>query len=192
MYKIISILVLLNCLSINLIGQSTNSYTLSGAIVVGTTNLPLVGANIISSNGFGTKSNSVGEFELSTSHNDTIKISYIGFKTIRYISPKKESGKYLIKFRMYADSISLAEVEIFPWPTYKEFKKSFLAMNKEDEKIKMKSVKMYIDKSRSIQTPSILSPASFIYDRLFDKKAKVRRRLARRRKTIKNSKYKNE
>lgn len=192
MYKIISILVLLNCLSINLIGQNINSYTLSGAIVDGRTNLSLVGANIISSNGFGNKSNTVGEFELPTFHNDTIKISYIGFKTIRYISPKKESGKYLIKFKMYADSISLAEVEIFPWPTYKEFKKSFLAMNKEDEKIKMEGINMNIDKSRTAYTPSILSPASFIYDRLFDKKAKVRRRLARRRKTIKNSKYNNQ
>ena len=188
MYKIFLTLLTTFCLSINLIGQKDSTYTLSGTVVNGHVNSPLIGANIISSNRFGTKTNDTGEFEINTSANDTIKISYIGYKTISYVSPAKENGKYLIKFKMYKDSISLAEVEIFPWPTYKEFKKAFTAMNKANERININGVNTYVDKQRTAYAPSIMSPASFIYDRLFDKKAKIRRRLARRRKTIKNSK----
>lgn len=106
---------------------------------------------------------------------------------MKYVAPKKKNGKYLIKFKLYKDSVSLSEVEIFPYPTYKEFRKAFLAINKEHEKVKMKGVSMYTDKSRTANRPTVLSPASFIYDKLFDKKAKMRRRLSRRRKTIKQS-----
>lgn len=168
--------------------QNTNSYILSGTIVNGITNTPLVGANLLSTTNIGTRTNKLGEFSINVSSSDTLKISFIGFKTINYIIPYKENGKYLIKFKMYKDSISLTEVEVFPWPSYKEFKKAFLAINKEEDKIKMEGVNMYIDKSTTSYTPSIFSPASFIYDKLFDKKAKIKRRLARRRKTIKNSK----
>ena len=50
-------------MSINLIGQKNSSYTLSGTVVNGTINLPLIGANIISSSRFGTKTNDSGEFD---------------------------------------------------------------------------------------------------------------------------------
>lgn len=157
-------------------------------MVSGKTNTPLVGANLLSTTNIGTKTNISGEFNINVTSNDTLKISFIGFKTIKYIVPQKENGKYLIKFRLYKDSIALSEVEVFPWPSYKEFKKAFLAINKEEDKIKMEDVNMYIDKSTTPYTPSIFSPASFIYDKLFDKKAKIKRRLTRRRKTIKKSK----
>ena len=187
MYKSISIVLITSFLSLQLSSQNQNSYTLAGTIVNGNINTPLVGANIISSNRIGTKTSEIGGFEIHTHSYDTLKISFVGFKTLKYICPPKEDGKYLIKFKMYRDSISLEEIEIFPWPTYKEFKKAFLAMSKENEKIKMKGVNMYVDKLRTAPKPSITNPASFIYDKLFDKKAKMRRRIARRRKTIKKA-----
>ncbi|PCJ22914.1 MAG: hypothetical protein COA97_12690 [Flavobacteriales bacterium] len=168
--------------------QIINPYILSGTIVDGETNKPLAGVHLLSSRKTGSKTNEIGGFSINIFPSDTLKISFIGFKTIEYIIPYKKSGKYLIKFRMYKDSISLAEVEVFPWPTYKEFKKAFLIMNKQEEKIKIEGLNMYIDKSRTAPKPTIMNPASYIYDKLFDKKAKMRRRLARRRKTIKNSK----
>ena len=164
-----------------------NSYTLSGTVVNGKHNQPLVGANILTNRSVGTKTNEIGEFIINIYPNDTLKISYIGFKTIRYLVPYKEVGKYLIKFKMYTDSVSLSEINIYPWPTYKEFKEAFLAINKEDEKITIKGIKMYQDKVIVSKAPSPLSPVSFIYDKLFDKQAKRKRRLKRRRKTIKNS-----
>jgi hypothetical protein len=162
-------------------------FTLSGAVVNGSNNKPLVGANLLSNRNIGAKTNEIGEFSVNIHPNDTIKISYIGFKTISYIVPYKKNGKYLIKFKMYKDSVSLSEIIIYPWPSYKEFKAAFLAINKQDEKIIMEGVKMYIDKNIIPKPPSIMSPASFIYDKLFDKQAKRIRRLKRRRKIIKDS-----
>jgi len=46
---------------------------------------------------------------------------------------------------------------------------------------------MYQDKINEIKPPSIMSPASFIYDKLFDKQAKLKRRLDRNRNTIRNA-----
>ncbi len=166
---------------------SNKNYILSGTIVNGITNEILSGANIITTKGVGTKSNEIGEFEIKVTENDTLKISFIGFKSIEYIAPFKEYGKYLIKFKLYVDSVNLDEIEIFPWPTYEEFKEAFLLLNKEDEKIKMEGVKMYKDRVLETKKPSVLNPVSFIYDKLFDKQAKLKRRLERNRETIRDA-----
>jgi len=181
------IILIISFLPIVSSGQDTSSYILSGTVVNGLKNIPLEGAHLISSKQIGTKTNIYGEFNLNVLANDTIKISYIGYKPISYITPTKQKGQYLIKFKIYKDSVSLEEIEIFPWPTYKEFKKAFVRMNKEKEKVKMKGVNMYVDKSTEPVSPTVFSPISFIYDKLFDKQAKMRRRLNRRRKTIKTS-----
>ncbi|MBL4594235.1 MAG: carboxypeptidase-like regulatory domain-containing protein [Flavobacteriales bacterium] len=188
MKKIGLIILIISCTNSITFCQDSTSYILSGTVVNGGNNISLVGANLLSSRRIGTKTDKIGNFNITVFPNDTLKISFIGFKSIKYIAPQKKNGKYLIKFKMYKDSISLAEVEIFPWPTYKEFKKAFLAMNKEKERIKMKGINIYVDKSKTAPKPSIMNPASFIYDKLFDKQAKMRRRIARRRKIIKESK----
>ena len=86
---------------------------------------------------------------------------------------------------MYKDSIILDEVQIFPYPSYQEFKAAFIALDKQSERVQINGVKTYVDKIKTPYKPSILNPASFIYDRLFDKQAKLKRRLDRYRKTIK-------
>mgnify|MGYP001605034515 CR=1 FL=1 len=164
-----------------------NSFILSGTVVSGVNNQPLAGSHLLTNRNMGTKTNELGEFTLIVYPKDTLKISYIGFKTIHYIIPYKESGKYLIKFKLFTDSVALSEIEIFPWPTYEEFKQAFIAMDKQNEAIKMEGVKMYQDKIITPKSHSLLSPASFIYDKLFDKQAKLRRRLEKRRNTIKDS-----
>ncbi|MDG1475504.1 MAG: carboxypeptidase-like regulatory domain-containing protein [Vicingaceae bacterium] len=170
------------------IGQTDSSYTLSGTVVDGVKNKILTGAHLLNSHKTGTKTTLNGEFTINTFYNDTITVSYIGYKTIKYITPKRNKGKYLTKFKLYRDSIMLDEVEIFPYPTYKEFKKAFTALNKEDEKIQIRGVKTYVDIVNTPKKPSILNPASYIYDRLFDKQAKLKRRLDKYRKTIKQVK----
>ena len=167
--------------------DSNNSYTVNGTVVDGLTNDLLIGANIIINNANGTKTDENGEFSLFVKGNDTIKISFVGFKTLVYIFPSKQKNQYLTKFKLYKDSISLSEIAIFPWPSYPEFKKAFLAMDKQNEQIKMKGVNLYQD--RNITPPEFhlvhlfTNPISFIYDKLFDKKAKLKRKLDRRRDT---------
>lgn len=162
-------------------------YILSGTVVNGNNNNILEGAHITTSKGYGTKTNPQGDFALNIYSYDTLKISYVGFKTLTYIAPYQKAGQYLIKFKLYVDSISLREVEIFPYPTYKEFKQAFSELDKQDEKIEIYGIKTYQDKVTEKRTPTPFSPASFIYDRLFDKKAKLERKLARRRKKVRES-----
>lgn len=175
------------------IKDSSTSYVLSGTVVNGETNELLIGAHLITSQNTGTKTEETGTFSMIVFPNDTLRISYVGYKTLHYVSPFQENGKYLIKFKLFADSISLNEVEIFPWPSYDEFKKAFTALKSHEPEIKMEGVKLYQDRSiEPWEFPplSIISnPISFMYDKLLDKKAKLRRRLERKRKTIKESSF---
>lgn len=173
--------------------DSTISYVLVGTVVNGETNELLVGTHLLSSNQFGTKTDETGTFSISVLPNDTLTISYIGYKTLTYVTPQQNSGKYLIKFKLYTDSITLQEVEIFPWPTYDEFKKAFAELKEHEPEIKMEGVKMYQDRNIEPWEFTMLhifsNPISLIYDKLLDKKAKQRRRLDRRRETIKEASF---
>ena len=185
-----TLFLLLAVTSLTVYGQtpSTDSlYILSGTVVNGNNNILLEGAHITTNKGYGTKTNPQGDFSLNIYPNDTVKVSYIGFKNLTYVAPYQKPGQYLIKFKLYADSISLKEVEIFPYPTYKEFKQAFSELDKQDEKVEIYGVKTYQDKVTDKSKPTIFNPASFIYDRLFDKKAKLKRKLDRRRKTTKDA-----
>jgi len=168
-----------------------NSFILSGTVVDGLSNQPLVGGHLLTNRNIGTKTDELGEFTIIVYPKDTLKISYIGFKTIHYVVPYLENGKYLIKFKLFTDSIALAEIQIFPWPTYDEFKQAFVTLNKQEEQIKMEGVKMYQERNiEPWEFPplSIISnPISFLYDKLLDKRAKLRRRLERNRNTIRES-----
>ena len=179
----------------NLSGQEDSlyqqSYNLSGTVTNGNSKELLSGAHLLSSRGFATKTNEIGSFDIIVYANDTLKISYIGFKTLTYILPKNHNGKYLTKFSLYTDSIRLEEIEIFPWPSYSDFKKAFEELNFKDNEIKMVGVKMYKDRNVEpweFNTLNLFTnPLSFIYDKLFDKKAKLTRRINRRRETIEKS-----
>ena len=168
-----------------------NSFILSGTVVNGLDNLPLIGCHLLSSKNIGTKTDELGEFTITVFPADTLKITYIGFKTIHYVVPYHENGKYLIKFKLFTDSVALAEIQIFPWPSYEEFKQAFVTLNKQEEQIKMEGVKMYQDRTIEPWKFPVLSvfvhPLSFMYDKLFDQQAKLRRRLERNRNTINKS-----
>lgn len=169
------------------INTQDSLYILSGTVVNGNNNVLLEGTHLTSSKGIGTYTNPQGGFSLNIKCGDTIKISHIGFKTLEYIAPYNTPGQYLIKFKLYADSISLDEIAVFPYPTYKEFKEAFSQMDKQDEQIEIKGVKTYVDKKTTPYTPTVFNPVSFIYDRLFDKQTKLKRKLDKRRKSINES-----
>lgn len=164
----------------------STSYTIIGTVVDGNTNSLLVGANIVT-NETGTSSNELGEFSIHLNANDTIRVSFVGYKTLSYAAPDKLPGRYLIKFKLYKDSVSLKEVFVFPYPTYREFKEAFLERDEQEGQINIEGVNTYVDKDESYKAPSAFSPASFIYDRLFDKQAKLRRKLKRRKSKINKS-----
>lgn len=168
--------------------SDTFYYTLSGTVVNGENNEILSGAHLVSSSSFATKTDENGNFSINLKENDTLKISYVGFKSFYYVTPHQNPGKYLIKFKLYTDSIVLNEVEIFPWPSYSDFKKAFAELKTTEPEIKMEGVKLYQDRNIEpweFKTVHLFTnPISYIYDKLLDKKAKQRRRIDRRIKTI--------
>jgi hypothetical protein len=168
--------------------DTTNHYTLVGTVVNGENNEMLPGAHLVSTSAYATKTDENGNFNILIKENDTLKISFVGFKPYYYVAPKQDVGKYLIKFKLYKDSILLNEVEIFPWPSYSEFKKTFAELKTTEPEIKMEGVKLYQDRNIQPYEFSTLhlftNPISYIYDKLLDKKAKQKRRIDRRIKTI--------
>jgi hypothetical protein len=186
--KLIFLFLLISIRGLSQTIDTTMHYTLVGTIVNGENNEMLSGAHLISTSAYATKTDENGNFNILLKENDTLKISFVGFKPYYYVAPKQDAGKYLIKFKLYTDSIILKEVEIFPWPSYSEFKKAFAELKSTEPEIKMEGVKLYQDRNIQPYQFSTLhlftNPISYIYDKLLDKKAKQRRRIDRRTKTI--------
>lgn len=165
-------------------GQEVDStYQLTGT-VVNNLQQPLEGAHIIVNRKIGYHTNELGEFKINVRSNDTVLVTFIGYQQFEYVAPHRKKGNYLTKFTLAKDSINLPEVEVFPYPTYEEFKEAFLELDKSEEEIILPGVKQYKGEIRDYVQPSPMSPISFMYDRLFDQKAKQQRKLKRRRKTI--------
>jgi hypothetical protein len=74
---------------------------------------------------------------------DTVLFSHIGYKpTIHVIPDSLLLDQYPSDIFMVSDTFKLAEVKIFPWKTYEEFKEAFIAqeMPTDDEQRAMKNI----------------------------------------------------
>jgi hypothetical protein len=81
----------------------------------------------------GTTSNEKGLFSFITSPSDSILFTAVGFKHTLVVIPNSiEGGHYPRDVYMLNDTIHLAEVKIFPWKTYQEFKVAFLNLDLSD------------------------------------------------------------
>ncbi|MGW8314494.1 MAG: carboxypeptidase-like regulatory domain-containing protein [Bacteroidales bacterium] len=98
-------------------------------------NQPLSNVNIIILNDRrGTTSDRRGLFSFVVRPNDTILFSHIGFKGTIHVIPDSLGGQqYPADIFMVSDTFHLAEVRIYPWKTYHEFKEAFLALELPDD-----------------------------------------------------------
>lgn len=96
---------------------------------------PLPNVNIIIlSERRGTTSDSRGMFSFVVRPNDTILFSHIGHKgTIHTIPDSLGGQQYPADIFLVSDTFHLAEVRIYPWKTYHEFKEAFLALELPDD-----------------------------------------------------------
>ena len=91
------------------------------------------------SRGNGTYTDENGIYSIVTRLNDSLSFSCIGFKNQRIHVDKLESIKNEYNIVFESDTIYIDELVIFPWATYEDFKRAFLATNvisKEDEYLK--------------------------------------------------------
>jgi hypothetical protein len=97
--------------------------------------IPLPDVNIIILNDRrGTTSDSRGMFSFIVHPNDTILFSHLGHKGTIHVIPDSLAGhQYPADIFMVSDTFKLAEVRIYPWKTYQEFKEAFLALDLPDD-----------------------------------------------------------
>jgi hypothetical protein len=96
---------------------------------------PLPDVNIIILNDRrGTTSDLRGMFSFVVHPNDTILFSHMGHKGTIHVIPDSLGGQqYPADIFMVSDTFQLAEVRIYPWKTYQEFKEAFLALDLPDD-----------------------------------------------------------
>ncbi len=96
---------------------------------------PLANVNIVILNDRrGTTSDFRGMFSFVVRANDTILFSYMGNKGTIHIIPDSLAGQqYPADIFMVSDTFHLAEVRVYPWKTYAEFKEAFLALDLPDD-----------------------------------------------------------
>lgn len=97
--------------------------------------MPLPYVNIIILNERrGTTSDNRGMFSFVVNPGDTILFSHLGHKSTIHIIPDSLGGQqYPADIFMVSDTFQLAEVRIYPWKTYQEFKEAFLALDLPDD-----------------------------------------------------------
>jgi hypothetical protein len=91
----------------------------------------------------GTTADARGLFAFVVEPNDTILFSHVGYKpTLHVIPDSLGTDQYPSDIFMVSDTFRLAEVKVFPWKTYQEFKEDFIAMEMptDDEQRAMKNI----------------------------------------------------
>lgn len=95
---------------------------------------PLPFAHILVLNNYrGTITDKEGKFSFVTQVDDSILFSCLGYKKHILIIPDTLSNAYLtLDLILQQDTFMIAEVEIYPWKDYEEFKKAFLNLDLPD------------------------------------------------------------
>ncbi|MEX0981244.1 MAG: hypothetical protein WD577_01420 [Bacteroidales bacterium] len=91
----------------------------------------------------GTTADGRGLFSFVVQPKDTVLFSHMGYKpTIHIIPDSLDNHQYPSDIFMVSDTFHLAEVKIYPWKTYQEFKEDFIAMQMptDDEQRAMKNI----------------------------------------------------
>jgi hypothetical protein len=82
----------------------------------------------------GTTSDDRGMFSFVVRPSDTILFSHMGHKGTIHVIPDSLGGQqYPVDIFMVSDTFQLAEVRIYPWKTYQQFKEAFLALDLPDD-----------------------------------------------------------
>ncbi len=82
----------------------------------------------------GTTSNRKGMFSFIVNPTDSILFTAVGYKNTLVVIPKKNKGEkhYPRDVYMLNDTIKIAEVKVFPWKSYEEFKVAFINLELPD------------------------------------------------------------
>ena len=101
---------------------------LSGVVVTGSKLEPVPFVTVLEKSSYrGTNSDYYGFFSFVAQPGDTIVFSSIGYKKSTYILPDTlETGRYSLIHTIHEDTIKLAQLDVYPWPSREQFKDAFL------------------------------------------------------------------
>lgn len=101
---------------------------LSGVIVTGSKLEPVPFVTVLEKTSYrGTNSDYYGFFSFVAQPGDTIVFSSIGYKKSTYILPDTlKNGRYSLIHTIQEDTVQLAQLDVYPWPSREQFKDAFL------------------------------------------------------------------
>ncbi len=102
----------------------------SGVLVTGDSLLPVPYSNVYRKrDNTGVITNVLGFFTLPAFKGDTIVFSNVGYRNVFYEIPTDlEGNDHSIVQLIAPDTIQIADVEVYPWPSRENFKREFLAL----------------------------------------------------------------
>ncbi|WP_237717769.1 carboxypeptidase-like regulatory domain-containing protein [Pontibacter sp. BAB1700] len=108
---------------------------LTGFVTIGDSLYGVAGVNVfVPKTSRGTQTNAYGFFSVPVLTGDSVVFSAIGYKKQYLKIPKNyQSQSYSIIMQMQEDPTQLPEVQVFPWPTERDFKEAVLAVKLPDD-----------------------------------------------------------
>ncbi len=108
---------------------------LTGFVTIGDSLYGVAGVNVyVPKTRRGTQTNAYGFFSLPVLTGDSVVFSAIGYKKQYLKIPANyQSQSYSIIMQMQEDPTLLPEVQVFPWPTERDFKEAVLAVKLPDD-----------------------------------------------------------
>lgn len=104
---------------------------ISGIVVTGSQLEPVPFVTILEKSSYrGTSSDYYGFFSFVAMPGDTIIFSSIGYKKSTYVIPDTlEDGRYSLIHTIQEDTVTLAQLDVYPWPSREQFRDAFLNTN---------------------------------------------------------------
>lgn len=107
----------------------------SGVVVTGDSLLPVPFTSILTKGSYrGTVSDVYGYFSFVAQPGDTVQFAAVGFKRDLYVIPDTvRASKYSMIHVLFPDTITLAAVNVYPWPSKEQFAEAFLNLHLKDD-----------------------------------------------------------
>ena len=101
---------------------------ISGVVVSGANLEPVPFVTVLEKSSFrGTSSDYYGFFSFVAIPGDTVVFSSIGYKKSAYVIPDSlENGRYSLIHTIEEDTVKLAQLDVYPWPSREQFRDAFL------------------------------------------------------------------
>jgi hypothetical protein len=179
MYKKLQLL-LVNILLLFLVFNSGNAFSqisdsslvqFSGVVVTADSLKPIPFVNIFIKDSWrGTITDLYGFFSFVAHKNDEILFNALGYKNARFTIPDTiHANRYSMIQVMRMDTLMLNETEIYPWPTYEQFKEAFVHTNIPDDDLE-RARKNIIELKKRVMYDDVAMGGSMNYRNYIDKR----------------------